>query len=227
MQKRKFLTHHEVNLLLQAVKKGSCSTRNFCMILLAYVHGLRVSELLSLQISDLELATNKIYIQRIKNGFSTVHPLQKKEVLAITKWVHERNSLNIEYLNNNPWLFISRTGKPLSRQRFYNILTAAGESAGLDIKVHPHMLRHACGYTLADNGVDTRLIQDYLGHRNIRHTVIYTASNSMRFEKIWKLRNTKKQHFDPKCKPSIFIRRSLNIKTFFATKTNALIDLYQ
>ncbi|EAW2451773.1 pilus assembly protein [Salmonella enterica subsp. diarizonae] len=202
MQKRKFLTHHEVNLLLQTVKDGSDSARNCCMILLAYVHGLRVSELLSLQISDLELATKKIYIQRIKNGFSTVHPLQKEEVFVITKWLHERNSMNVEYLDNNPWLFISRTGKPLSRQRFYNILAAAGENAGLDIKVHPHMLRHACGYSLADNGVDTRLIQDYLGHRNIRHTVVYTASNSMRFEKIWRYRKTKKLHFDPKCKPS-------------------------
>ncbi|EBF4782834.1 pilus assembly protein [Salmonella enterica subsp. diarizonae] len=204
MQKRKFLTHHEVNLLLQTVKKGRDSARNFCMILLAYVHGLRVSELLSLQISDLELATKRIYIQRIKNGFSTVQPLQKEEVTALTKWLHERNSINHDHLVNNPWLFISRTGKPLSRQRVYNILAAAGESAGLDIKVHPHMLRHACGYALADNGVDTRLIQDYLGHRNIRHTVIYTASNSMRFEKIWKHWKTKKLHFDPKCKPLCF-----------------------
>lgn len=130
-----------------------------------------------------------------------MQPLQKEEVTALTKWLHERNSINHDHLVNNPWLFISRMGKPLSRQRVYNILAAAGESAGLDIKVHPHMLRHACGYALADNGVDTRLIQDYLGHRNIRHTVIYTASNSMRFEKIWKQRKTKKLHFDPFCKP--------------------------
>ena len=106
-------------------------------------------------------------------------------MIAITNWLNERNSLNVKHFNDNPWLFVSRTGKPLSRQRFYNIVSAAGKNAGLNIKVHPHMLRHACGYSLADNGVDTRLIQDYLGHRNIRHTVIYTASNSMRFEKMW------------------------------------------
>ncbi|HCN5441701.1 tyrosine-type DNA invertase IpuA, partial [Escherichia coli] len=157
----------------------------------------------SLQLSDLELTTEKIYIQRIKNGFSTVHPLQKEEVIAITNWLNERNSLNVKHFNDNPWLFVSRTGKPLSRQRFYNIVSAAGKNAGLNIKVHPHMLRHACGYSLADNGVDTRLIQDYLGHRNIRHTVIYTASNSMRFEKMWGRGDAKKQHFDPKCKPNL------------------------
>lgn len=203
MQNRKFLTYHEINLLLQSVKQKSCSSRDVCMILLAYFHGLRVSELLSLQLSDLELTTEKIYIQRIKNGFSTVHPLQKEEVIAITNWLNERNSLNVKHFNDNPWLFVSRTGKPLSRQRFYNIVSAAGKNAGLNIKVHPHMLRHACGYSLADNGVDTRLIQDYLGHRNIRHTVIYTASNSMRFEKMWGIGDAKKQHFDPKCKPNL------------------------
>ncbi|MCM4604482.1 tyrosine-type recombinase/integrase, partial [Escherichia coli] len=52
--------------------------------------------------------------------------------------------------------------------------------------VHPHMLRHACGFALADNGVDTRLLQDYLGHRNIQHTVRYTASNAARFKGVWK-----------------------------------------
>lgn len=84
MQNRKFLTHHEINLLLQSVKQKSCSSRDVCMILLAYFHGLRVSELLSLQLSDLELTTEKIY-STDKNGFSTVHPLQKEEVIANNK----------------------------------------------------------------------------------------------------------------------------------------------
>ncbi|WP_447497218.1 tyrosine-type DNA invertase [Escherichia coli] len=183
MQNRKFLTHHEINLLLQSVKQKSCSSRDVCMILLAYFHGLRVSELLSLQLSDLELTTEKIYIQRIKNGFSTVHPLQKEEVIAITNWLNERNSLNVKHFNDNPWLFVSRTGKPLSRQYVYKMCKKY--SHNMNINIHPHMLRHGCGYALANQGLDTRLIQDYLGHRNIHHTVLYTASNAARFKRVW------------------------------------------
>jgi integrase len=61
-----------------------------------------------------------------------------------------------------------------------------GECAGLSVEAHPHMLRHACGFALADQGADTRLIQDYLGHRNIQHTVKYTATNPARFERLWR-----------------------------------------
>ncbi|ECH5906058.1 tyrosine-type recombinase/integrase, partial [Salmonella enterica] len=59
------------------------------------------------------------------------------------------------------------------------------QQSGLGLAIHPHMLRHACGYALANQGLDTRLIQDYLGHRNISHTVRYTASNPDRFKKVW------------------------------------------
>lgn len=97
---------------------------------------------------------------------------------------------------------MSQKGQPLSRWQFYNILSVTGKRAGLPLNPHPHMLRHACGYALADNGVDTRLIQDYLGHRNIRHTVRYTAANSARFEGIWTpVRRRKGQQLEPKCNP--------------------------
>ena len=78
---------------------------------------------------------------------------------------------------------------PLSRQQAYRIIRSAGEKAGTVTQTHPHMLRHACGYELAERGTDTRLIQDYLGHRNIRHTVRYTASNAARFAGIWERNN--------------------------------------
>lgn len=84
-----------------------------------------------------------------------------------------------------PWLFLSQKGGPLCRQAVYSLLKRFGRLAGVDVIAHPHMLRHACGFALADLGADTRLIQDYLGHRNINHTVLYTASNSQRFNEIW------------------------------------------
>lgn len=81
------------------------------------------------------------------------------------------------------------SGAGLTRQRAWQVIKCLGERAGIEVSLHPHMLRHACGFALADRGVDTRLIQDYLGHRNIRHTVIYTASNVERFRNIWSKKN--------------------------------------
>jgi type 1 fimbriae regulatory protein FimB len=61
-----------------------------------------------------------------------------------------------------------------------------GELAGLPVEAHPHMLRHACGFALADQGADMQFIQDYLGHRNIQHTGMYTATNPAWFERLWR-----------------------------------------
>ncbi len=82
--------------------------------------------------------------------------------------------------------FISERRTQLNRRTAWLMIRQYGEEAGLLIKAHPHMLRHACVFALADQGADTRLIQDYLGHRNIQHTVRYTATNPMRFEKLWR-----------------------------------------
>lgn len=180
MSKRKFLTKSEVTALLSQAKNDASGTRNHCMVLMCYIHGLRVSELLSLRVSDIDIDSNSIYIPRLKNGFSTVHPLQKSEIKAIQSWLKERESFN----SDSDHLFISSKRGRLTRQLFHHIIKKLGENAGLSVPVHPHMLRHACGYALADKGKDTRLIQDYLGHRSIRHTVLYTASNSARFSGI-------------------------------------------
>jgi len=83
-------------------------------------------------------------------------------------------------------LFVSERRGPLSRKTAWRTIRRYGEAAELEIVAHPHMLRHACGFALADQGADTRLIQDYLGHRNIQHTVRYTATNPARFEKLWR-----------------------------------------
>jgi site-specific recombinase XerD len=85
---------------------------------------------------------------------------------------------------NSPLVFLSERG-PMTRQAFNYICAELGERAGLNIKVHPHMLRHSCGFALANKGRDTRLIQDYLGHRNITHTQIYTRTSAVRFEGLW------------------------------------------
>ncbi|RSW22546.1 integrase [Klebsiella aerogenes] len=182
IKKRNFLTQNEIESLLNAANSGPHAARNYCLTLLCFIHGFRASEICRLRISDIDLRSKCIYIHRLKKGFSTTHPLLNKEIQALKRWLDIRD----EYpQSTSEWLFLSRKGNPLSRQQFYQIISASGDQAGLPLEIHPHMLRHSCGFALANMGIDTRLIQDYLGHRNIRHTVWYTASNAGRFYGIW------------------------------------------
>ncbi|EBS3707171.1 pilus assembly protein [Salmonella enterica subsp. enterica serovar Hull] len=208
MSTRKFLTRHEILAMLKAVADAPNPERNLCFIMMAFIHGFRASEILTLQLADLDLRGRVIQVTRMKNGFSTIHPLSVREVKALKKWLRIRAQIILHgHHEDRGQLFISLKGKSLSRQQFYNIIRQAGRRAGLSVNAHPHMLRHACGYALADNGVDTRLIQDYLGHRNIRHTVRYTASSAARFEGIWQpIIRQRKQHSDPKCKPLLQVK---------------------
>ncbi|HCQ0627457.1 TPA: tyrosine-type recombinase/integrase [Escherichia coli] len=171
---RKYLTQDEVYRLMDAAQSMSFPERNRCLIMMAFIHGFRASELLDLRLSDIDASGKQLNIRRIKNGFSTTHPLLPDEYNLIKLWLKQRKL--IENGVEGDWLFLSRKRRPISRQHFFSIIREAGKRAGLAVKAHPHMLRHACGFALADNGVDTRLLQDYLGHRNIQHTVRYTAS---------------------------------------------------
>ncbi|MBW7981914.1 tyrosine-type DNA invertase [Enterobacillus tribolii] len=179
MTQRKYLTAHEVDAMISAVPQGTNYYRDRCLIMMCYYHGLRATELCRLKMTDIQ--EDHIYINRIKRGLSTTHPLQRREIEAIQLWLEHRKT----WLNSDmPWLFLSQHGNPLSRKQLYDLIKKHGAAANLSINVHPHMLRHACGFALADKGKDTRLIQDYLGHRNIQHTVLYTATNVARFKSI-------------------------------------------
>ncbi|MDV1071428.1 MULTISPECIES: tyrosine-type DNA invertase [Klebsiella] len=193
MNKRRFLTGNEVQAMMSAARRGQTGERDYCLILLAFRHGMRISELLDLRYQDLDLAEGRINIRRLKNGFSTIHPLRFDEREAIERWTRDRASWKAATCTDV--VFISRRGTALSRQQAYRIIRAAGENAGTVTHTHPHMLRHACGYELAERGTDTRLIQDYLGHRNIRHTVRYTASNAARFVGLWEKNSLLEENF--------------------------------
>lgn len=182
---RKYITQNEWQIFFDAIEGSPSSVRDKPMFLMAYQHGLRVSELTGLKINDLDLIGGTVFIHRLKNGFSTTHPLQKNTIMLLNKWLDYKNSLNMESVDSHDWLFVSRRGRRLSRQWIYKLSQQYSQKAEISISLHPHMLRHACGYALADQGLDTRLIQDYLGHRNIHHTVLYTASNAGRFSQVW------------------------------------------
>lgn len=179
---RSFLTQYEVEQLINQTKRGKNQERNLCMLLICYFHGLRVSELCGIKLSDIDMKGKILYVRRLKNGLSSSHPLCPRVFKALQIWLKIRElSIN---LRNSIYLFPSSKGVMLSRQTIYLMIQRFGQLANMDINVHPHMLRHACGYELANKGMDTRLIQDYLGHRNISHTVRYTASNPERFRNI-------------------------------------------
>ena len=143
-------------------------------------HGLRVSEAYSLVLEQVDIEIRILHVARLKGGLSTTHPLRGGEIRAIKAWLVERARMKAPGRS----FFLSEQRKPLNRSTVNLALRKYGENARLPVAVHPHMLRHACGFALADQGADTRLIQDYLGHRNIQHTVRYTATNPARFEKL-------------------------------------------
>lgn len=179
---RKHLTAREVEKLIAATKSSRNATRDRCLLLLMFRHGLRVSEALGLVLSQLDLEGRTLHVKRLKQGLSTTHPLRGDELRVLRAWLAERAKMHPE----TKALFVSERRGPLSRKTAWSAIRDYGKKAGLEIAAHPHMLRHACGYALADQGADTRLIQDYLGHRNIQHTVRYTATNPARFEKLWR-----------------------------------------
>jgi type 1 fimbriae regulatory protein FimB len=178
---KNFLTEAEMGNFLKAARKGRHSVRNFAMLLLTFRHGLRVSELINMRMADVDFDSGRLFVRRLKGSLSTSQPLEGDEIRALRAWLRERLKAPC---CNSPLVFLSERG-PMTRQAFNYICAEVGKHAKLDIKVHPHMLRHSCGYALANKGRDTRLIQDYLGHRNITHTQIYTRTAAVRFEGLW------------------------------------------
>ena len=182
MNDRKHLTAREVERLITATRGSRTELRDRCLILLMFRHGLRVSEACALKLHQVDLESRVLHVARLKKGLSTTHPLRSDELRTIKAWLTERARLGPA----GDTFFVSERRAPLNRRTAWVAIRRYGELAELSVETHPHMLRHACGYALADQGADTRLIQDYLGHRNIQHTVRYTATNPARFERLWR-----------------------------------------
>ena len=102
-----------------------------------------------------------------------------KELRALRRLQREQDT-------KSPFVFKSERGTPFTKRGFEAMVERAGEAARFDMKIHPHMLRHACGFKLANDGVDTRTIQAYLGHKSIQHTVRYTELAPTRFKSLFR-----------------------------------------
>lgn len=176
---REHLLPAEVEAMRRAIKKsqGCHAHRDSTLILLLYRHGLRVAEATALRWEQIDFSGGTIYVKRVKKGTPSVQPLYGDEIRSLRK-------LQRDY-PVSPYVFQSSRRGPLAQDTVGGIVERAGSLAGLPFPVHAHMLRHGTGYYLANRGTDTRIIQSYLGHNNIQHTVRYTELASTKFQGLW------------------------------------------
>lgn len=176
---REHLTPAEIDRLIAAARGlGRHGERDAAMILLAYRHGLRVSELTGLRREQVDLRHGLLHLHRRKNGLPGTHPLRGPELRALRKVFRDDPE--------TAYVFVSERRAPMTAATFRKLIARAGDAAGLGMPVHPHMLRHSTGFKLANDGQDTRAIQHYLGHKNIQYTTIYTQLAPNRFNDFWK-----------------------------------------
>jgi type 1 fimbriae regulatory protein FimB/type 1 fimbriae regulatory protein FimE len=175
---REYLTVKEVGKVIESARgRGRYEHRDATMILIAYRHGLRVSELCALRWDQIDFQRGLVHVRRLKNGTPSVHPMGGTEIRALRRLLREQPE--------SRHVFATERRAPMSSAGFRKMLGRIGEKAKLPFPVHPHMLRHACGYKLANDGQDTRAVQHYLGHKNIQHTVRYTELSPERFKSFW------------------------------------------
>ena len=177
LRPREHLTEREVEKLIEATKDNRWGLRDATDAPVAFRHGLRASEVCGLQWSDVEFESGTLHLRRAKGGATSTHPLLGDELRALRALKREAKS---------PFMFVSERGAPFSVAGLQKLVERAGIEAKLPFKVHPHMLRHATGFALANKGTDTRTLQAYLGHRSIQSTVRYTELAPGRFKNLWR-----------------------------------------
>jgi integrase len=176
---REYLTPDEVKALLKAAKaSGRYGQRDACLILLAYRHGLRVAEVVSMRWDAVDLTQGLLAVTRVKAGTPSTHPLRGPEL-------RELRELRRQWPDSS-YLFVSERGGPMTTSNVRKMVARCGQQAKLGFPAHPHQLRHALGFYLANKGEDTRAIQQYMGHKNIRHTARYTELAPDRFKSFFK-----------------------------------------
>jgi type 1 fimbriae regulatory protein FimB/type 1 fimbriae regulatory protein FimE len=176
---RKHLTEAEVALLMKAAKANRQAHRDATMVLVAYRHGLRVSELVALTWDQVDFNRSTLHVNRRKGGTPGTHPIPGDDLRALRRLKREQEP-------PSKFIFTSEHGAPFAEGGFRTMVARLGRAAGIGFRVHPHMLRHSCGVKLANDGHDTRRIQEYLGHCSIQHTVKYTALSPEPYKNFWR-----------------------------------------
>ena len=178
---RDYVTRDEVEAMIRAASKtgGRTAERDALLIMLAYRHGLRASEVTALRWDQVDLKAGQLHVARLKHGDASTHPLRGPELRALRAWKRRQDQ-------RAPYIFTSLRGGPMTRRTVHYVVAQAAKSAHIPFPVHPHMLRHGTGFYLANQGHDTRAVQLYLGHKNIQHTVRYTQLAAGRFKDFWR-----------------------------------------
>jgi len=181
LRSREYLTPDEVEKLMKAARdgRGRYAHRDATLILMAFRHGLRATEIADLDWSQVELGRSaSLHVRRLKNGKPSVHPLRGDEVRALRELRRQ--------FPDSAFVFATERGGPFTSHAINRLIKRIGARSRLPFPVHVHMLRHACGYALANAGHDTRALQAYLGHKNIQHTVRYIELAPTRFKDFWR-----------------------------------------
>jgi integrase len=170
---RKALTPEEI---LKVLRVASKSKRNLAMILLAYRHGMRASEVCELRLADLDFKNGQVTIRRLKGSLTTTQPLSDhpgqpllSERRVLRAWLAERRDAS-------NFVFVSQKGGRIHRSQFFRIFQSVAERAGLPAdRRHPHCLKHALGFSLVAGNVNLAIVKQALGHKNIASTAIYAV----------------------------------------------------
>jgi type 1 fimbriae regulatory protein FimB/type 1 fimbriae regulatory protein FimE len=179
LRTREHLTESEVARLLKVAGDNRHGHRDRTIILVAFRHGLRAAELVDLRWSQIDFDHAALHVRRVKQGSPSTHPIRGDELRALRRLQREQQP-------KSPFVFTTERAAPFTTAGFAKLIERAGAAAGFAFKAHPHMLRHATGYALANAGHDTRALQAYLGHKNIQHTVRYTELAPTRFKDFWR-----------------------------------------
>ena len=173
------ITPNEMAKLIEAAKSNRNGLRDSTMILVTYRHGLRASEVTSLEWTQIDFDQAELSLVRAKKGSNAPHPIEGDEMRALRKMQREQEP-------KSKFVFVTELGSPMTTDSFNWLVKRAGQKAKLPVRIHAHQVRHACGFYLANKGVDTRTIQSYLGHKSIQSTVRYTDLAAGRFKGLWK-----------------------------------------
>lgn len=176
---REHLLPDEAAAVIEAAGNvGRYRHRDRTMMLMAYRHGFRVGELVRILWADMDMSAGTIHCRRLKGSEDSTHPLNGAELRAIRRLKREQEATG----KLGRFVFVTERCGPITEDAVRKITSRAGERAGIGFPIHPHMLRHARGYRLAAEGIDTRAIAHYLGHRNLENCAKYTALSPTRFQ---------------------------------------------
>ena len=176
---KRHLNHQEIDLVCKTIRKKSrYAGRDELMVLMAFHHGFRVSELVDVKWQHIDLRSGQIVIRRLKNGIDTTHPISSKRELMLLRRIHKAQKKPMA-----GFVFKNERGSPVSVNGFQKTFGKFSELA-LGVKWNAHSLRHACGTALIDRGHDLRTVLVYMGHRNIQNTTVYLHESVKQFEKI-------------------------------------------